>query len=266
MKPILAAAAFMAMAASAHAGQICTVMADAGSGAVLLEKGDCKTRVTPASTTKIAFAVMGFDSGFLKNPHAPELPFKEGYVDWMGDLWRQPTDPTRWLKYSVVWFSQVLTHELGTKRLEKYASDFGFGNADFSGDAGKDNGLDRAWIGSSLKISPDEQVAFLRKLVNRKLPVSPDVFDKVYASVEETDLGDGLRVHGKTGSAFPQNADGSPDKAHPYGWFVGWAAKGGRTIVFARLEQKDENGKGGGKLVRENFLKELPALVGQIAD
>jgi beta-lactamase class D len=40
------------------------------------------------------------------------LAFKEGDPDWGGDNWRQPTDPTRWLKYSVVWYSQRITHAL----------------------------------------------------------------------------------------------------------------------------------------------------------
>jgi beta-lactamase class D len=251
----------LAMSNPVHAKTICTIVADAADGKVLLATGDCKTRVTPASTTKIAFAAMGFDSGFLKDAHSPTLPFKEGYADWRGDVWRQPTDPARWLKYSVVWFSQVLAHELGEKRLERYASEFGFGNADFTGDPGKNNGLDRAWISSSLKISPEEQVIFLRKLVNRTLPVAPDVFDKVYESVEMTPLPNGLNVHGKTGSAFPRKADGSFDRARAYGWFVGWASKGDRTIVFARLEQNDKEGSGGGgNRVRESFLKELPSL------
>jgi beta-lactamase class D len=244
----------------AHAGTICTIVADASDGKVLLEEGDCKTRVTPASTTKVALAVMGFDSGVLKDAHSPELPFKEGYADWMGDVWRQPTDPARWLKYSVVWYSQLLAHELGQERLEGYASALGFGNADFSGDPGKDNGLDRAWISSSLKISPEEQVAFLRKLVNRTLPVAPGVFEKVYEAVETTPLPNGMIVHGKTGSAFPRQADGSFDRTHPYGWFVGWAEQEGRTIIFARLDQAEKKGAGGGKRVRERLLKELPAL------
>lgn len=263
MKYLLGALPFLAFAmpVSAHAETICTIVADAADGEVLVQNGDCTTRVTPASTTKIAFAVMGFDSGFLQDAHSPTLPFKEGYVDWRGEVWRQPADPARWLKYSVVWFSQVFAHELGQKRLEQYASSFGFGNADFSGDEGKDNGLDRAWISSSLEISPEEQVSFLRKLVKRELPVSPDVFDKVYESVETTPLPNGLHVHGKTGSAFPRKADGSFDRARAYGWFVGWASKGDRTIVFARLDQNDKKGSGGGGIrVRESFLKELPSL------
>lgn len=253
------------MPGAANAATLCTLITDAANGEVLLEKGDCKTRVTPASTTKIVLAVMGFDSGLLKDAHSPELPFKQGYTDWLGDVWKQPTDPARWLKYSVVWYSQLLTHKLGKERLEQYATKFGYGNADFSGDPDKDNGLEREWISSSLEISPEEQVSFLQKLVSKTLPVKPDVFQKTYETIETTSLPDGLMVHGKTGSAFPKKANGSFDRDRGYGWFVGWAVKGDRTIVFARLEQDDKKKKlGGGTGVREKFLKELSSYVNSL--
>jgi beta-lactamase class D len=240
---------------------ICTVVADAKSGNVLLQEGSCNERFTPASTFKVALSVMGFDAGFLKNEHAPTLPFRDGYVDWGGDNWRQPTDAVRWLKYSVVWFSQQITHSLGEQRLQQYATSFGYGNADFSGDVGMDNGLERAWIGSSLKISPLEQVAFLRKLVNRELPVTPHALDMTLKIVEKTSLPGGWEVQGKTGMAYPRLADGVVDEVHPYGWFVGWATKGERKLVFARLIQDDKKEPGtAGVRSREAFFAELEAM------
>ncbi|MDL2406718.1 penicillin-binding transpeptidase domain-containing protein [Rhizobium calliandrae] len=59
---------------------------------------------------------MGFDSGFLNDEHAPLLAYRKGYVDWHGAEWRQPADPARWIEYSVVWFSQQVTHVLGMDR------------------------------------------------------------------------------------------------------------------------------------------------------
>jgi beta-lactamase class D len=248
-------------ASAAQARTICTVIADAGAGKVLVQQGDCSQRVTPASTFKIAISLMGFDSGFLKDEHSPTLPYREGYVDWGGAAWRQPTDPTRWIKYSVVWFSQRVTHFLGEARLHKYASDFGFGNADVSGDPGKNNGLDNSWISSSLKISPLEQIAFLQKIVNRQLPVTPHAFDMTSQITEVTQLPDGWDIHGKTGTAFPHNADGTDDEAHGQGWFVGWATKGSHTLVFARLIQDEKKGPSWpGPEARNTFLKEMPSL------
>ena len=182
---------------------------------------------------------MGFDNGFLTDAHTPVLSFKAGDPDWGGANWRQPTDPTRWLKYSVVWYSQRVTHALGEERVTDYARKFGFGNADFSGDPGKSNGLDRAWIASSLQVSPYEQVTFLRMLVTRQLPVSTRAMAQAEEVVEVSAGGDGWQVHGKTGMAYPRDASGGTDVAHGYGWYVGWATKGTRTLLVARLDQDE---------------------------
>ncbi len=243
----------------AEARVICTVVADAGTEPNLDQLGNCSERVTPASTFKIAISLMGFDSGFLTDEHSPTLPYKEGYVDWGGSVWRQPQDPASWIKYSVVWFSQQVASSLGEARFQTYAHDFQYGNADVSGDPGKHNGLQHAWISSSLKISPLEQVAFLKKLVNRQLPVSQHAFDMTSKITQISVSADGWEIHGKTGTAFPRDAAGGWDEAHGYGWFVGWASKTGNTLVFAHLIQDDQKGaQSAGMLARDELLKDLP--------
>ena len=97
----------------ASAKTICTIMADASSGEVLLSQGDCGTRVTPASTFKIPLSLMGFDAGYLASANAPVLPFKTGYPDWGGSNWTWPTDPQRWMKYSVA-ISPIATGSTST--------------------------------------------------------------------------------------------------------------------------------------------------------
>ena len=69
------------------------------------------------------------------------------------------------------------------------------------GDPGKNNGLVLSWIGSSLKISPVEQVAFLRKLVNRQLALSAQAYDMTSRIMISETLENGWEVHGKTGTA-----------------------------------------------------------------
>jgi len=269
MKYSLVPLSFLAMVlsvATAQAKTICTVIADAADNKILTQQGDCSSRVTPASTFKIAISLMGFDAGFLKDAHTPTLPYRAGYPDWGGDAWRQPTDPTRWIRYSVVWFSQQVTKALGETRFQQYATAFDYGNADVSGDPGKHNGLERAWISSSLKISPLEQVAFLGKLVHRQLPVTPHAFDMTNQIIEVTHSANGWDIHGKTGMAFPRQADGTFDKAHGHGWFVGWAVKGDHTLLFARLIQ-DEKAEAGsaGIRARDAFLTELPAVADKLS-
>jgi beta-lactamase class D len=266
---LAALAAIATWTGPASARTVCTIVVEAASARTVLEEGDCATRVTPASTFKVALAVMGFDAGILKGPHDPVLPFKDGYVDWRKE-WKQPTDPVRWLKYSVVWYSQQITHALGAEKLHRYTLAFGYGNADVAGDPGKDNGLDRSWIGSSLQVSPREQAAFLAKLVSGTLPVSARAMDETRAIVETRPAGN-WTVHGKTGAALPRRADGSFDRAHGRGWYVGWAEKDGagkegadkdgETYVFARLIQDEaENKVPAGFRARDSFLADWPAM------
>ncbi len=246
-------------ASGAKAAEICTLIADGESGAVVLERGDCRTRVTPASTFKVPLAVMGFDAGFLTAPDAPVLDFQEGYPDWIAE-WRRPTDPAAWMRHSVVWYSQQVTKALGAERLSAYAGAWGYGNADFSGDPGLGNGLERAWIASSLEVSPAEQVKFLHGLFNRTLPASASAMEMTVAIVEGHRAGE-WSVKGKTGSAYPRRADRSFDRARAWGWYVGWATMGDRSVVFARLNQDEERTEGpSGLRARDGFLAELAGL------
>ncbi len=261
---LFAAGALLAagMSVPAQARIICTIVADAGSDEVFLEKGDCATRVTPASTFKVPLAVMGYDSGYLEDAEEPVLPFMKGYPDWGGDAWRQPTSPKRWMELSVVWYSQRIAEFLGYEQLRDYADAFGYGNADMAGDPGKDNGLERAWIASSLKISPREQVEFLKKLVNHELPVAADAMDRAMEIVERRDIEDGWGVQGKTGMAYSRKADGTPEYGRPYGWYVGWARRDERTVLFARLIQDEKKQEPRTSLrARDSILKELPGIL-----
>jgi beta-lactamase class D len=245
---------------TANARTVCTIIADAAHDEVLLQQGDCADRVTAASTFKIAISLMGYDSGFLKDEHHPVLSFRAGYPDWRPE-WRQPTDPTSWIAYSVVWFSQRVTQSLGEARFQHYVDAFQYGNKDVSGDPGKHNGLTRAWLSSSLKISPLEQVAFLEKVVNRQLPVTPYAFDMTSRITTIAALANGWDIHGKTGTGSPLMPSGASDEAHAYGWFVGWAMKGSRTLVFARLIQGEKSEPiAAGLRARAAFMNEFPTL------
>lgn len=247
----------------ANAKTLCTLVIDSKTATPLIMQGDCDSRVTPASTFKIGLAAIGYNEGILKDAHNPILPFRDGYPDWGGENWKQPTDPSRWLKYSVVWYSQQITHRLGKEKLVDYLKRFHYGNADVSGDPGKDNGLDRAWITSSLKISPREEVDFLSRLLNGTLPISSEATAKTIAVVETLpDKPNGWTIHGKTGAAFPRQPDGSFDQAKSWGWYVGWAEKNGRRLVFARLIQDEKlQNPTAGVRARDSLLKDMPAIL-----
>lgn len=245
---------------AAQAATICTLVTDPVSRAVLLSEGDCESRVTPASTFKVALAVMAFDAGIITSAHEPRYPFKDGYPEWVAS-WRQDTDPTLWMHNSNVWYSQRLTEQLGAERLADYARAFGYGNADFSGDPGRDNGLERAWISSSLKVSPLEQAGFISAMIEGQLPVSATAMDGALSLLESPGQASGWQVWGKTGSAYSRRADYSFDYARGWGWYVGWAERDERRVVFVRLDQDQErHDVSGGLRARDGLMAEWGAI------
>ena len=253
---LLSAALF---AGAAHAD--CTLIADASTQRIVRQEGACDARITPASTFKIAISLMGYDAGFLKSEHAPVLHYCQGDPDW-NDSWLADTDPQKWIRDSVVWYSQRVTAALGPARFQRYVTAFHIGNEDVSGDPKKHDGLEWAWIDSSLQVSPREELAFLERVVRRELPVKPLAYDLTGRITAIAGDHGGWEIHGKTGTGFPQLADGRSDHTHAYGWFVGWAAKGGRAFVFVRQTQDASLQDGpAGLRARDAFLPALPATL-----
>lgn len=261
---LLALPALVNPAAAAPASNIptCTVIADAETDAILLRDGpSCDKPVSPFSTFKIALAVIGFDSGLLKDAHTPALPYDPA-LNVSLEPWRHTTDPTRWMKYSVVWYSQDLTRKLGMERFRGYIEALAYGNRDVSGEPGKDNGLSHSWLSSSLKISPMEQIGFLGRLRRGELPVSAEAQALAVAVQPVFTVADGWVVRGKTGTGYQRRADGSLDETRQNGWFVGWAEKDGRTVTFARLLEDDGPRQGPASFVaRDSLLADLPILL-----
>lgn len=257
--PILAVAFFAALCLPVRAGTVtlCTAVADAGSGEVIRQEGDCETAVTPASTFKIPISLMGYDASILQDEHAPKWPFRKGYADW-NPAWRTDTDPASWMKNSVVWYSQEITRALGEERFRRYVQAFDYGNEDVSGNPGKRDGLTNSWLGSSLRISPLGQLVFLGKLVRRELPVGAAAYEHTASLVDYGQQPGGWHVYGKTGAGLPRGADGRPIRGRPYGWYVGWATKGDRTVVFARLIQDSERQSvSPGIRARDSLIRDL---------
>lgn len=236
----------------------CTLVVDAGSGATLHEAGICDRRISPASTFKVPLAVMGYDAGILQDEHNPAWDYKPEFNAVERD--RKTVDPTVWERDSVLWYSREIVRRLGREAFGDYVAAFGYGNADISGTPDKDDALTMSWVASSLAISPAEQVGFMRRLLARQLPVGAAAMDRTLAIVPAFEAG-GWRVHGKTGSARLRDDAGGIDRNRPFGWFVGWAERDGRRIVFARLRIGTEPApKPMGLSTRALFLEELPAL------
>ena len=238
MRILLVCLALLLPALPAQAALICLLVTDAETGAVLIDEGDCDRAVTPASTFKLALALIGYDRGLLQDRDQPAMEWQPGEPDWGGAAWTGTVTPESWLRDSVVWYSQRLTRALGPRQFAEAVQSLGYGNADVSGDAGFDNGLERAWISSSLRISGRQQADFLHRWLTRALPVSEAAMTAAEALTPRHEVA-GWVMHGKTGGAYPRLADRSFDRSRGWGWYVGWAERDGRRVIVVRLAQDE---------------------------
>ena len=182
----------------------------------------CATRHSPYSTFKIPSSLIGLETGVVADPderwrwdatrYPPPSPAPGG--DYLR-AWQQDQNLRTALPRSIVWYFREVASRVGEPRMMQWLATFGYGNQDISG------GLDRFWLGSSLRISPDEQAEFLAKLQRGQFPVSRRNVDLVKELLTQ-EAGPGFRLVAKSGS--------SPDGE---GWLVGWVETQGGGCTFA---------------------------------
>lgn len=258
---LVGAFALLAASGAARAAEDCFVVTDLESGRVLAKQGLCATRHTPASTFKIALALMGFDAGILKGPKDPVLePGPD--ADTSREVTRGPQTPESWMRNSVVWYSQDLVRQLGAARVQHYLDTFPYGSQNMSGTKGGPEALTHFWLSSSLQISPREQVDFLRRMLKDELPVTPAAVNQTMQLLLQEEQPAGWTLFGKTGTGSSLLSDGKPDPHRPLGWFVGFAQKSGHTAVFVRFLSRDvPSSQSLGLLARKQAINALAAVL-----
>ena len=184
----------------------------------------CRRRFSPFSTFKIPNSLIGLETGVIKDAEfvipwdRVKYPPQENWNTEPFNHWGQDHSLRTAIKYSVVWYYRELASRVGAARMKQYLEKIGYGNRDASG------GIDRFWLDSSLRISPDEQVEFLKALYQERLPVSKRSLAvvKEIITLEQTDT---YRLSGKTG--------GGPIGERALGWFVGYLETKGNVYFFA---------------------------------
>lgn len=178
-------------------------------------------RFIPASTFKIPNTLIALETGVASGPDfalawdsaaAPPAPY------WP-DSWKRGQTLRSALQNSVYWYYQELARRIGEPRMREHLARFGYGNQDMGG------GIDRFWLHGNLRISPLEQIGFLRRFHAGELGVSARSTQlvKEMLLLEETPA---YRLSGKTGTA-----DVTPTRE--LGWLVGWVEAGGETYFYA---------------------------------
>lgn len=191
---------------------------ESSTGKILKQEGNVSAseRYAPCSTFKIPLALIGYDTNVLKDENSPLIPYDKKYPAPL-ESWKSEQTPKNWIKNSCVWYSQEIVERMGMEKIKKYLADFKYGNQDMSG------GNPHSWLGASLEISPEEQIAFMRKMLNGKLPLQASSFEKTRKILYIETFDNGVNFYGKTGTGNSRNTS--------VGWFAGWVEKGKKAYI-----------------------------------
>jgi beta-lactamase class D len=193
---------------------------DSSGGAISCsDVAKCEKRYLPASTFKIPNSMIALELGVLQDPESP-LPWDGQH--YSNEEWNRDHTLRTAIQVSCVPCFQRVAREIGEARMSEWVKRLGYGNADISG------GVDQFWLKGGLRISPVEQVDFLRRFAAGELPIGSRTADFV-RDIITVDVGRGHVLLGKTGRAMP------PESDIEIGWFVGWVEHGERRMVFATL-------------------------------
>lgn len=183
----------------------------------------------PASTFKVFNALVAIDTGAVADEFDPIA--WDGKVRSMGGTpnaqWNRANSLASGMRYSTVWFYQEVARRAGQQRMQSWIDKAGYGNRNIDG------GIDQFWLTGGLRISAEQQVAFLRKLADGTLPFSERA-QEIVRRITIYEAGTDFILHAKTGWGT-HAAENSPDpaKADDIGWYVGWVEHGGKRWFFA---------------------------------
>jgi beta-lactamase class D len=201
-------------------------MLDGRTGSwTLYQPERCSTRFVPASTFKIANALIGLETGVVADDRAV-FPYERAAEAFRlkGETvdvpaWRRDHDLASGMKFSVVWYYQELARRIGKPRMDGWVQRLGYGNMETGAV------VDRFWLDGPLAISPREQIGFLKRLHDGTLPLSARSME-IVRSIIEIEKTDAYTLRGKTGLT---DANGG------HGWLVGWVEHGEDVHYFATL-------------------------------
>lgn len=212
-------------------------------------KEEATVATTPASTFKIPNSLISLETGAIADENET--------IKWDGvkrgiDKWNANTDLKTAYQNSTVWFYQELARRVGPEKMKEWVTKINYGNGNTLG------AVDMFWLNDSLKISPMQQIDFLTRLSQNKLPFSKrstDIMRKVMIAKDTTNF----VLRAKTGWAANDVSD--------MGWYVGYIETGKNTYVFAnRIAAADTNNANFGRAridICYNIFKDLGIYKGK---
>lgn len=190
----------------------------------VLDTARADRRYLPASTFAIPNALIGLEVGSIADEN--EVFRWDGKAKPVAAWERDHTLDTG-MPASVVWMFQEAARRTGKVRMREWLDRLEYGNRDMSG------GIDLFWLQGGLRISAMEQVRFLHRLAEGRLPMTQRAQRLVRRALmaEKTR---GHTLYAKTGTV----ASGKEAVM----WWVGWIERKGRPQAFFAMNFTPRSG------------------------
>jgi beta-lactamase class D len=190
----------------------------AGDRYLVLDESRARKGFLPQSTFDPASALVGLELGSI---HDELEVFLWDRKPKPVALWERDHDLASGMAFSVVWMFQEIARRTGRARMKDWLERLDYGNADIAG------GVDLFWLQGGLRICAMEQVGFLHRLAEGRLPATQRAQRLVRDAlvVERTS---GYTLYAKTGTSSQAMRD-------PVWWWVGWVERKGRPQAYFAL-------------------------------
>jgi beta-lactamase class D len=170
----------------------------------------------PASTFKIPNALIGLEVGSIRDEH--EVFVWDGTPKPRPEWERDQTLVTA-MRDSTVWMFQEVARRTGKARMKEWLARLEYGNRDLCG------GIDLFWLQGGLRVSAMDQVRFLHRLAEGRLPMTQRA-QRLVRSALVVEKSRGHTLYAKTGTTGGRQ---------PVHWWIGWIERQGKPVGYFAL-------------------------------
>ena len=177
---------------------------------------EVNTGQLPASTFKILNTIIALETGVAADPN--HLFKWDGADRWL-NAWEHDLTLKEAFAASCVPCYQEVARAVGVKWMRNLLDSLGYPGMVFGAET-----IDNFWLQGKSRISPQEQINFLRRVYHAELPLRPTTQTAI-RDIMVMEKTDDYTLSGKTGWSI----DGEKNN----GWFVGFVERGDQVFYFA---------------------------------
>lgn len=183
----------------------------------MLDPARAERRCLPGATFEVANALVGLEVGAIADENE--------VFRWDGKpktvpAWERDHTLESGLRENVAWMSQEIARRTGKARMREWLDRLEYGNRDLSG------GIDHFWLQGGLRISAREQVDFLHRLAEGRLPMTQRA-QRLVRRALAAEKTRGYTLYAKSATV----ASGRDAVA----WWMGWVERQGRPQAYFAL-------------------------------